>query len=459
MAYEGIKSIIQTQITSNGQGEITGARLQNVLLAMVNALGGEGSFLKLATGGTVDGPIQINEGLEALDLNNLEGQILIGENGRKSSITGGETVEDNPVQNLIISTGQLILSLLRDLEVTRGIKIGQDYGLHMSALKAHNKQDVLASATTLVSGMAEEGDFYRLTVEQLQDIVDWVDENNNTNLVCQDKSGTYEYFITSVGASTITPVQFIAQARQAIARNESMIVGCDHLMGPITIIGIKSVGTAMERFSNISVDDNGLLIESTNSAETIDLTLPNGLKTKGIRLANDFAIAADGNGVRIGHLAANSEPGQYYMDNYISFLKDEIDNIIHGNLSITGYIYTEGEAEISGDLTVYGAIHNSSDENLKDIKNTIGLTAEQIAGAPAIKYTWKDKKAKELHVGTTAQYWQKILPETVHEGRDGRLTMEYANAAMVSCISLAKEVAALKKEVQELKNIIKGMNS
>ena len=105
------------------------------------------------------------------------------------------------------------------------------------------------------------------------------------------------------------------------------------------------------------------------------------------------------------------------------------------------------------DLNVVGSVYDSSDSTLKDIVSDTTLTVEQIANAPAVNFTWKkdaDKENKKELVGTLAQYWQVVLPQVVGEGKDGKLNMQYGNAAMVSSIVTAKEVVELKSKVQDL---------
>ena len=98
------------------------------------------------------------------------------------------------------------------------------------------------------------------------------------------------------------------------------------------------------------------------------------------------------------------------------------------------------------------AFNTTSDERLKNIVSEIILSSEQIASAPAIKFRWQNGYGDDkVHVGTTAQYWNKILSEVV-ESVESRLTLDYSAAAMVSVISLAKEVVELKKEIERLKS-------
>ena len=81
---------------------------------------------------------------------------------------------------------------------------------------------------------------------------------------------------------------------------------------------------------------------------------------------------------------------------------------------------------------------------------------EDIANAPLICYTLKGQSDKRVHVGSVAQYWDKILPETIDRDANGTLSMHYDVQALSSAIVLAREVVELKKEIAELKKMIYG---
>ena len=110
------------------------------------------------------------------------------------------------------------------------------------------------------------------------------------------------------------------------------------------------------------------------------------------------------------------------------------------------------DVEVVGNVSVGGSVTQNSDETLKDKVSDVTITAEQIAEAPAIIYTWKDStKNKDLHAGTIAQYWQNILPEVVSITNGDKLSMDYPSLGVVNSIILAKEIVSLKSEINRLK--------
>lgn len=137
---------------------------------------------------------------------------------------------------------------------------------------------------------------------------------------------------------------------------------------------------------------------------------------------------------------------------------------IYSNDEGTSFVCADHDRgfNFDSDLNVAGSVYDSSDSTLKDIVSDTTLTVEQIANAPAVNFTWKkdaDKENKKELVGTLAQYWQVVLPQVVGEGKDGKLNMQYGNAAMVSSIVTAKEVVALKERIAELERKLNELTS
>ena len=99
-----------------------------------------------------------------------------------------------------------------------------------------------------------------------------------------------------------------------------------------------------------------------------------------------------------------------------------------------------------------GYVSALSDIRKKDVVERMdGLTIEQIAKAPIIKFLWKGERIREgLQVGSIAQYWQEILPQSVHRSKDDYLSFSYGVAALVSSISTARKVVEHEERIAEL---------
>jgi hypothetical protein len=110
----------------------------------------------------------------------------------------------------------------------------------------------------------------------------------------------------------------------------------------------------------------------------------------------------------------------------------------------------------NGNFTAVGAVTANSDERIKT--DWAGLPAdfiERLAGVKSGTYTRLDTGARQA--GSSAQDWQKLLPEVVSVGDDeqGTLSLGYGNAALVAAVELAKVVVELRAEVQSLKAKLK----
>ena len=112
-------------------------------------------------------------------------------------------------------------------------------------------------------------------------------------------------------------------------------------------------------------------------------------------------------------------------------------------------VLSNGSATFANVLS-NGYVTALSDVRLKKVLGHVELTAEQIAKASAIRFSWKDGHDKREHVGGIAQEWKELLPQAVVDV-DGRLSMDYSAIAYVSVVSLAKKVVAQQREIDSLK--------
>jgi hypothetical protein len=122
-----------------------------------------------------------------------------------------------------------------------------------------------------------------------------------------------------------------------------------------------------------------------------------------------------------------------------------------GNVGI-GTTSPSYKLHVNGDVYATGGVTCLSDIRKKDvIERQVKLSIDDIANAPLIYYSLKGEKDHKVRLGSVAQYWANILPETVNKGADGVLSMQYDVQALTSVIALAREVKRLKEEVERLK--------
>lgn len=109
-------------------------------------------------------------------------------------------------------------------------------------------------------------------------------------------------------------------------------------------------------------------------------------------------------------------------------------------LHVVGRIYCTGGFAFLSDI-------RKKDVIAKDLHISVG----DIAKAPLIRYTLKSDEKKEIHIGSVAQYWQDVMPETINKSNDGTLSMDYGTISLVSVVTLARKLETLEKELSDIK--------
>lgn len=109
-----------------------------------------------------------------------------------------------------------------------------------------------------------------------------------------------------------------------------------------------------------------------------------------------------------------------------------------------------------GNLTAYGninasAYYQTSDIRYKNIINNIEVKIEDIAKLPIFNFNWKEFD-DDKYCGTSAQEVKKILPNVVQG--DDKLSLDYGVLATISSITCAKELVEIKKQLNELEQLI-----
>jgi hypothetical protein len=107
----------------------------------------------------------------------------------------------------------------------------------------------------------------------------------------------------------------------------------------------------------------------------------------------------------------------------------------------------------SGNLVAEANVTGYSDERLK--KDWEPLAADFTSRLARVKYgTYTRIDNGIRQAGVSAQSLREVLPETVVEDeRSGILSVAYGQAALVACVELAREVIALRAEVQALRGV------
>ena len=185
-----------------------------------------------------------------------------------------------------------------------------------------------------------------------------------------------------------------------------------------------------------SLTVNNTLATGGNTTVGGDLTVNGGdLTVNEPDAGGASAIWFKSGGTTYGNLRVKSSNGEFYF--YNGETRDGQSSVCVN----AGWFYS------------YGQVTALSDERKKNVVGEIGLTVEQIAKARAVEFYWKDKRDTDLHVGSIAQDWQKILPQAVFE-KDGELSMDYSVIALMCGITIARKVEDHEERLNRLERIL-----
>lgn len=131
-----------------------------------------------------------------------------------------------------------------------------------------------------------------------------------------------------------------------------------------------------------------------------------------------------------------------------------------------------GNTICPGNLLTYGGITMYSDLRKKNVLNSIIVPLDVMANADLFDYIFKTDEKGKVRAGTSAQYWNRFLPQVTDTDNEGFFTMSYDVLATTCVLSMAKhfqrfliedfgrhetEIERLKRENEELKNRIIGL--
>ena len=174
---------------------------------------------------------------------------------------------------------------------------------------------------------------------------------------------------------------------------------------------------------------------------------------------NSYSLGRNSNRwkeVYAGKLDVNGQVtvGQLYIGSSSAGMRRNTDDQLE--LYSSSGLYIPDDVTIDGYVLMNGG-YSSSDVRMKRILSYPELSAECVARAPLIRFQYEGSDPR-IHLGSTAQYWAGVTPESVMTTKKGFLALDYATTALVSVISTAREllrteerIMKLEKEVEELK--------
>lgn len=424
MAYDTLKTEIRQYIQTNGQQEITGQILQNVLLDMVNAypsLDGYatqqwvqnqgyvtaselsvyatqswvntqlGGYLPL-TGGNLDGNLSIYD-----TMNIYSSSIEWNDDGDYSRIT----FDDDGITVTAHGTGYVIAN-----------EFIRNGGTSSQFLKADGSVDnntYLSSAD--LSGYATEtwvgNNYLPLTGGNL-----------NGNLSIYGTMNIYSSSIEWNDNGDYCRISFDDDGITVTAHGTGYVIANEF---------IRNGGTSAQFLkADGSVDSNTYLTSVPSGYATETWVGNNYLPLTGGTITGNISVLYN---LYVGtRLTISAEGGTPEDPESFEFWLDN------------GEINIDNQTVITRTNITANAFIQGSDITKKNIIGNVGLSLHDVANAPLFDFTWKDSKDQRNHVGTSAQYWQTVIPEVVSEDKRGVLGLQYDVAALAGVITVAKRV-------------------
>lgn len=115
-------------------------------------------------------------------------------------------------------------------------------------------------------------------------------------------------------------------------------------------------------------------------------------------------------------------------------------------------------SQTSYDYTASGPVQYS-DMRKKDVIEDENISIESIASAPLFKYRPKGFDSAQIQIGSSAQYWQDLVPEAVSSDEEGYLKMNYMTLNTVASLTSAKEIVKLKEENTALTQRVEALEA
>lgn len=189
----------------------------------------------------------------------------------------------------------------------------------------------------------------------------------------------------------------------------------------------------------------------------------------GMLFSNYHSCAWDGNG-DIGGLG-NYTNGDLTLS---SLRRGRYLRLVATNSSIA-FITTGNSGSIAASIDQYGnflatgGITMYSDLRKKNVLNSIIVPLDVMANADLFDYIFKKDEKGKVRAGTSAQYWNRFLPQVTDTDNEGFFTMSYDVLATTCVLSMAKhfqrfliedfgrhetEIERLKRENEDMKNRI-----
>ena len=101
--------------------------------------------------------------------------------------------------------------------------------------------------------------------------------------------------------------------------------------------------------------------------------------------------------------------------------------------------------------------YTDSDIRYKNVIKHSCIDLSSLATLPLFLYTWNDKRDNTIHIGSSAQAVEQIIPQLVTEDSTGFKSLNYSILGTVAGITACKELVSQKSEIEVLKERVKQL--
>ncbi len=316
--------------------------------------------------------------------------------------------------------------------------------------------DATKKAVFQVSGVTT-GTTVTLTVPNISATLAHLGNASQTFLGTTQFSGAAGFF----GMSTANSSSTLGGGATLSGNTKTINVGTAGASGSTTNVNIGSAVSGAT--TNVTINATGFNFASASARITGDFsnaTLASRLmfQTNTVNGVTSVIAIPNGTGgaaawtVANGPDVANASTAQIYIGAGEMQLRSS-KNGTGSYLPMTFYTNNVLAATIdtSQNLTVVGNVTGNSDETLKTNWRPLQRNfVEMLANVRHGIYDRLDIDATQ--VGVSAQSLQWVLEHAVTRGADGKLSVAYGNAALVSAIALAERVVQLEQRLAKLEN-------
>ena len=126
-------------------------------------------------------------------------------------------------------------------------------------------------------------------------------------------------------------------------------------------------------------------------------------------------------------------------------------------LDSTGFHFGEHASYNNGADLHAKNYYADSDIRYKNVIKHFCIDLSSLAALPLFLYTWNDKQDDTIHIGSSAQAVEQVIPQLVTEDSTGFKSLNYSILGTVAGITACKELVSQKSEIEMLKEKVKQL--